>query len=87
MVPFLFPLRGDDDGKANLMCLNSIRSTSSAVDIIAIVRQDGLEDRIIVISQFRPPTQKVCLEIPSGGRHHRGGRTRCIANTHHAVVV
>lgn len=37
-----------------------------AVDIIAIVRKDGEEDRIVIISQFRPPTEKVCLEIPSG---------------------
>jgi ADP-ribose pyrophosphatase len=39
------------------------------VDIIAIVRKDGEEDRIVIISQFRPPTEKVCLEIPSGWHH------------------
>lgn len=37
------------------------------MDIIAILKRDGEEeDALILVSQFRPPLDAVCLEFPAG---------------------
>jgi 8-oxo-dGTP pyrophosphatase MutT (NUDIX family) len=37
-----------------------------AVVIIPIVKRAGQSDAVILVSQFRPPTNGVCLEFPAG---------------------
>lgn len=37
-----------------------------AVEIIALIKEEGHEDKIVLISQFRPPINKLCLEFPAG---------------------
>lgn len=36
------------------------------VDIIAILQREGKADQVVLVSQFRPPLNAVCLEFPAG---------------------
>lgn len=36
------------------------------VDIIAILEQPDSADKLVLVSQFRPPLNAICLEFPAG---------------------
>jgi len=36
------------------------------VGVVAILKKSGVENRIILVSQYRPPLEKHCIEFPAG---------------------
>ena len=56
--------KGESDGKIARRAFSIL--TFEGVDIIAILEKKGEQDKIVLVSQFRPPLDAVCLEFPAG---------------------
>lgn len=59
----------NEDGKQNLWetCDRTTRNGSiDGVDIIATLKEKNEKDKLILIIQYRPPTERYVLEFPAG---------------------
>jgi 8-oxo-dGTP pyrophosphatase MutT (NUDIX family) len=37
-----------------------------AVEVVSVLRRQGYPDRIVLVTQYRPPIQRYCVEFPAG---------------------